>query len=446
MTGRGLIIAAPSSGSGKTTVTLGVVRALRDAGVKVSAAKAGPDYIDSSFHEAASGGPCLNLDAWAMRPETLAAFVGQLGALADVIVCEGVMGLYDGIDAAGTASTAALAAMTGWPVVMVVDAEGIAASAAALIHGFAHPPAPLARPGLTIAGVIFNRVGSARHLELLRDAMRCTAPEIAVFGGLPRAHQVILPERHLGLVPAGEHPALATTLGNVARLIDSNVDMAALRAAARPAVLRHDGATPAPIAPLGQRLAVARDDAFAFAYPWLLDGWRRAGATVTPFSPLADEPPPAEADAVFLPGGYPELHAGRLAAAHRFLDGLRAAAARGACVYGECGGYMTLGRGLIDAGGQRHALAGLLPLATSFAARRLHLGYREITLLDDGPLGPSGARYRGHEFHYATVQEEGGGARLFAAADSRGHQLATAGLRSGAICGSFIHLIDHANV
>ena len=444
--GRGLIIAAPGSGSGKTTVTLGLLRALRDAGVKVAAAKAGPDYIDSGLHEAASGGPCLNLDPWAMRPATLAAFVRHLGAHADIVVCEGVMGLYDGIDASGTASTAALAAATGWPVVMVVDAEGVAASVAALLHGFAHPPSSLARTGLTIAGVIFNRLGGARHRELLHEAVRTALPDIAVFGGLPRATQVTLPERHLGLVPAGEQSQLESTLSHAARLIESTLDLSALQASARAATLAHDGTPPIPIAPLGQRIAVARDAAFAFAYPWLLDGWRRAGATVTPFSPLADEAPATDADAVFLPGGYPELHAGRLAASHRFLGGLRSAAARGTSLYGECGGYMTLGRGLVDADGQRHALAGLLPLETSFAERRLHLGYREVTLLDDGPLGRGGARYRGHEFHYATVRAEGVGARLFAAADSRGHQLATAGLRSGTVCGSFIHLIDHANV
>ncbi len=446
MTGRGLIIAAPSSGSGKTTVTLGLLRALRNSGTRVTAAKAGPDYIDSGFHAAASGQSCVNLDPWAMRPETLAGLVAQVGAQADLIVCEGVMGLYDGVDASGAASTAALAAVTGWPVVLVVDAEGLAASVAALIHGFAHPPASVAQPGLSIAGVIFNRTGGDAHLRLLCEATRRAVPEISIFGGVPRAAPIALPERHLGLIPAGEQTTLDTVLGSAAQIIERTIDIGAIQACARPTRLSAAAAAVAPIPPLGQRVAVARDDAFAFAYPWLLDAWRQAGAEIAPFSPLADEAPAAAADAVFLPGGYPELHAGKLAARACFLDGIRAAAARGATVYGECGGYMALGRTLTDGNGRQHAMAGLLPLDTSFAERRLHLGYREVTLLEDGPMGRSGARYRGHEFHYATIRDEGTGTRLFDVADSRGHQLATAGLRSGTVYGSFIHLIDHANV
>lgn len=446
MGGRGLVIAAPGSGSGKTTVTLGVLRALREAGVNVAGAKVGPDYIDPGFHAAASGRDCINLDPWAMRAGTIARLATQLGERHDLIVCEGVMGLYDGIDPAGTASTAALAAAIGWPVVLVVDAAGLAASAAALVHGFANPPPSLANSGLTIAGVIFNRVGSPRHLELLRAAVQRAAPELRVFGGVPRAEKIALPERHLGLIPAGEQPALETLIDAAARLIEAHVDLDGLQACARPAAVSEAPRPGAAIAPLGRRIAVARDDAFAFAYPWMLDGWSAAGASLSVFSPLADQAPAHDADAIFLPGGYPELHAGRLAASQRFLDGLRAAARRGAVVYGECGGYMALGRGLIDAAGHRHALAGLLPLETSFADRRLHLGYRETTLAEDGPLGRSGARYRGHEFHYATVVEEGAAPPLFAVADSGGHQLATAGRRSGNVMGSFIHLIDHAKV
>jgi cobyrinic acid a,c-diamide synthase len=179
-----------------------------------------------------------------------------------------------------------------------------------------------------------------------------------------------------------------------------------------------------------------------FTYEVTIAGWRRQGAALSFFSPLADEPPDPDADAVCLPGGYPELHAGRLAAACRFLDGLRAAAARGAVLYGECGGYMALGETLTDATGDTHRLAGLLPLATTFAAPRRHLGYRVATLLASGPLGPAGARFRGHEFHYATIATEGDAERLFALADASGHALGDAGLRRGAVAGSFIHLID----
>ena len=196
---------------------------------------------------------------------------------------------------------------------------------------------------------------------------------------------------------------------------------------------------------LGQRIAVARDEAFAFAYPLVLDGWRRAGAEILPFSPLADESPSPVADAVYLPGGYPELHAGRLAAARRFIKGLRAAAARGAVVYGECGGYMVLGESLVDADGEAHAMAGLLPLATTFAERGLTLGYRAAQVLAGSPLGPAGTGFRGHEFHYARVLREGGDEALFRCTDARGRDLGPAGRRAGRIMGSFVHLVDRMN-
>ena len=200
----------------------------------------------------------------------------------------------------------------------------------------------------------------------------------------------------------------------------------------------------APLLPLGQRIAIARDDAFLFAYPAVLEGWRRQGAELSFFSPLADEIPDAAADAVYLPGGYPELHAGRLAAAGHFTAALRRAAASGTAIYGECGGYMALGESLTDGAGRAHRMVGLLPLATSFAERRLHLGYRAATLIGGGPLGPAGARFRGHEFHYATTIAAGADAPLFALSDASGKDLGASGLRHGSVMGSFIHLIDRA--
>jgi cobyrinic acid a,c-diamide synthase len=444
LTGGGLIIAAPSSGSGKTTITAGVLRAFRNRGVRMAAAKAGPDYIDPGFHLAAGAEMSVNLDPWAMRPATLAGLLERVGAAAELVVCEGVMGLYDGVDAAGTGSTAALAALTGWPVVLIVDARGSAASAAALAHGFVHPPQALARAGLSFAGLVFNRIGSAAHLHILREAMRATMPDLPVLGGLPLAPGIKWPERHLGLVPAGEQPELEAAIARAAELIEAGVDLDSLRQAARPARKAPVSEMPGgPLPPLGQRIAVARDHAFLFAYPWVLDGWRRAGAELTFFSPLADERPAADADAIYLPGGYPELHAGKLAGSHTVLAALRRAAADRVPIYGECGGYMTLGTGLIDARGERHKLAGLLPLVTSFAQRKLHLGYREATLVSAGPLGRTGQGFRGHEFHYATVVDEGPGEPLFATANAGGHRLATTGLRSGTVLGSFLHLIDH---
>lgn len=431
----GLIVAAPASGSGKTVFTLGLLRHLARSGMSVASAKAGPDYIDPAFHAAATGRPCLNLDPWAMRAATLRAAVSSLGEGAETVICEGVMGLFDGATA-DEGSTADLAQMTGWPVILVIDAGAQGASAAAVVRGFASH-----RPGVRIAGVVFNRVGSERHARILREATEAAQPQVPVLGHLGRLGELSLPRRHLGLVQAAEHPSLEAFLDRAAALVAEGVDTDALLALARP---WNGGATPGtpPLKPLGQRIAVADDEAFAFCYPLVMEGWRAAGAEIVPFSPLAGEGPEISADAVYLPGGYPELHGGRLAANRRFLDGLAAAAGRGAAVFGECGGYMVLGRGLVDAKGNRHAMAGLLPLETSFDDPGLHLGYRRVVLAGGGPLGAAGAAFRGHEFHYARVLGEGPGEPLFTASDAAGHDLGPAGLAVGPVMGSFIHLID----
>jgi cobyrinic acid a,c-diamide synthase len=434
----GLIIAAPSSGSGKTIFTLGLIRHWARAGVAVASAKVGPDYIDPAFHAAASGRPCLNLDSWAMRSGTLAAAVSRLTRMGEVVVCEGVMGLFDGATAR-EGSTADLAAVTGWPVVLVVDAHAQAASAAAVVHGFAS-----FRRGVSVAAVVLNRVGSERHAALLREACALDVPEVPVVGYLPSAEGLILPERHLGLVQAVEHPDLAAFLTRAAEVVGAHVDTDSLRCLARPARAAAESDRVEPIVPLGQRIAVADDAAFAFRYPLVIEGWRAAGSEIIPFSPLADEAPREDADAIYLPGGYPELHAGKLAGNSRFLSGLHAAARRGAVIFGECGGYMVMGDGLVDADGRRHAMAGLLPLETSFADRRLHLGYRDASLVSDCPLGTVGARYRGHEFHYARTLREGPGEPLFACRDAGGRALGITGLVAGRVMGSFIHLIDIA--
>jgi cobyrinic acid a,c-diamide synthase len=434
----GLIIAAPRSGSGKTVVTLGVLRALRQRGLRVAAAKIGPDYIDSTYLAAACAGACANLDTWAMRRATIAAELAALGAEADLVICEGVMGLFDGAGSESAGSTADLAALTGWPVILVLDLAGQAQSAAALVEGFARH-----RSDVTIAGVILNRVGGERHAGLAAAALARAVPTIQQLGALPRDAALALPSRHLGLVPAGEHARIDGFLDLAAARIGAAVDLDALTALARASSLRDDAAGPA-VPPLGQCIAIARDAAFAFAYPSVLRGWRDAGASLAFFAPLADEAPPAACDAVYLPGGYPELYAGRLAGNRCFIDGLRNAAGRGAALYGECGGYMALGRQLIDGDGAVHPMAGLLPLATSFAARKLHLGYRAVSLAQDTPLGARGVRFRGHEFHYASIIDEGEGAPLFRVADAEGTALAEAGRIDGRVTGSFIHLIDRA--
>jgi cobyrinic acid a,c-diamide synthase len=437
MSAPGLIIAAPASGSGKTILTLALVRTLRRAGIAVASFKVGPDYIDPMFHARASGRPCINLDSWAMRIETLAGLSDDLSREAALVIGEGVMGLFDGA-ADGRGSTADLASLFDLPVILVVDARGMAASAAALVEGFTRH-----RDDVEVAGIIFNRVGSEAHAALLRRACddRFAQP---VLGCVPHDPRLELPERHLGLVQAHELPQLDDFLDRAAALVEEHVDLARLRRLARPFGLGLYGPPAQPLRPLGQRIAVARDLAFAFAYPAVLDGWRAAGAELSFFSPLADAPPDPNANAVYLPGGYPELHPARLAANHALLNGLRAAADRGAFIYGECGGFMVLGQCLTDRHGQRHAMAGLLPVATSFAEPRLHLGYRRIRLLAPSPLGQGGTTYRGHEFHYASLLEAGSAPPLFDVSDARGQPLGPSGAQVGTVAGSFLHLIDRA--
>jgi cobyrinic acid a,c-diamide synthase len=374
-----------------------------------------------------------------MRPETLAGLVAGLEAAAEIVLCEGVMGLFDGTGADGEAgSTADLARLTGWPVVLVVDARGQGASVAALLRGFtAH------RREAPIAGVIFNRVATERHRGLLAGAVRRHLPGLEILGALPADPALTLPSRHLGLVPAGEIGEAERVIERAAEQAGASLDIDRLLAVARPSTLSCEAVTPG-IPPLGRRIAVARDDAFCFIYPALLDGWRRDGAEVTFFSPLADESPDPAADAVYLPGGYPELWAGRIAAADVFLAGLRRAAVGRKPIYGECGGYMVLGEALIDPDGLSHPMARLLPVVSSFAERRLSLGYRCATLLADGPLGRTGSGFRGHEFHYATIARQEGGDRLWSITDAAGTDLGLSGVRRGSVFGSFLHLIDRS--
>lgn len=435
MTAPGLIIAAPASGSGKTLVTLGLLAHLRSLGRRVVSAKIGPDYIDPAFHAAATGHVCPNLDGWALRPASLDGLVGQMSDQGELVICEGVMGLFDGADVEmgqNSGSTAEMAERTGWPVVLVIDGRGMTASAAAILGGFvAH------RPEISIAGVIFNKVTGDRHRRMITQACTRACPQVAVLGFLPQLADLVLPSRHLGLIQAREHPDLAAFLTVAGGAVGRHVDVERLIALARPCSA--NGRPTTLIPPLGQRIAVAQDDAFAFAYPAVLDGWRRAGAEITFFSPLADQAP--DGDAVYLPGGYPELHGATLAASHRFLTGLRQAAARHQPIFGECGGYMVLGEALVDAAGQGHAMAGLLAVTTSFAERRLHLGYRRAKLTKDSSFGQAGTRFRAHEFHYATILSQRGDP-LFEVADADAKPLGLAGLRSGSVAGSFLHLID----
>jgi cobyrinic acid a,c-diamide synthase len=431
----GLVIAAPSSGSGKTTLTLALLAALRRRGRIVQPYKCGPDYIDPAFHAIAAGRPSFNLDSWAQSRDRFDALLLAADD-ADLVLAEGVMGLFDGValrGAWGNGSTADIAAATGWPVVLVIDVAGQTQSAAAVALGFARY-----RDDVDIAGVILNKVASDRHAALVRDGFARSC--IKVFGTIKRDAALTMPERHLGLVQAQEDSALAARLAALADLVERDIDLAALEAAARPTRSRRNRASH--ITPPGQRIALARDVAFSFVYPHLLEGWRTAGAEIVPFSPLADQAPDPSCDVAWLPGGYPELHAGTLAAASRFAGSMRSFA-RTKPVHGECGGYMTLGAGLIDANGHRHAMLGLLGLETDFAERRLHLGYRTATLLAPIPGHAAGCALRGHEFHYArmvTQPDE----PLADIRDASGGATAETGSRRGHVSGSFFHMVDVA--
>ena len=436
----GLIIAAPASGTGKTTVMLGLLAALRARGLRVQPFKNGPDYIDPAFHQAASGRASVNLDTWAMGPGMIAGLVSAAKG-ADLILAEGSMGLFDGVaakGASGNGSAADMAALMGWPVVLVLDTGGQAQTAAAVAQGLAR-----FRDGVTVAGVILNRVASPRHEALIRHGMEEAG--LRVLGALPKKAAIAMPERHLGLVQAEELPALTEMIAAAGALMQEGVDLDAVIACA---ASRGVSATAPRVTPPGQRIALARDRAFSFVYPHLLQGWHRAGAEILPFSPLADEAPDPTADVCWLPGGYPELHGGVLAAAERFRAGLRAFS-DAKPVHGECGGYMAMGEGLVDKAGTRHRMAGLLGLVTSFEKRKMHLGYRLAKLRQEVPGHATGHRLAGHEFHYSTILDQPD-APLGDVTDANGVAVAETGstrrqAAGGLSTGTFFHLIAEAS-
>jgi cobyrinic acid a,c-diamide synthase len=434
MSRRGFIVGAPRSGSGKTSVAIGLMRAFRRRGVAVAGAKSGPDYIDPGFHAAATGRPGVNLDSWAMAPALLDAVYAAATEAADLVVVESAMGLFDGIpgEAGRSGAAADLARRYDLPVVLVLDVSGQSQTAAAVAKGFA-----TFDPAVRIAGVILNRVGSERHRKLATDAIQSIG--MPVIGAIMRDPSMALPERHLGLVQAEEHAELEAFIEKLADVMERSVDLDAVAALAAPfEPLGGDRSRALP--PPAQRIAIARDAAFTFVYPHVLDHWRRNGAEIALFSPLADEAPPPACDLCWLPGGYPELHAGRLAGARHFRDGLQNFAAT-KTVHGECGGYMVLGESLEDASGVTHPMLGLLTHSTSFAKRKMNLGYRRAQLLAYGPLGPAGTTVRGHEFHYASVVNAGSDEPFAEIFDGQNQPMGRSGARRGRVSGTFFHAI-----
>lgn len=434
MTARGFIVGAARSGSGKTSVSIGLMRAFRRRGLVVAGAKSGPDYIDPAFHAAATGRAGVNLDSWAMPPHLLDRLMASQAADADLVVVESAMGLFDGVrrDEARHGSAADLARRYRLPVLLVLDISGQSQTAAAVAHGFASFD-----PGVRISGIVLNQAASERHEAQARAAIEERG--LAVVGAIRRNSDMALPERHLGLVQAREHEALESFIDRLADVMQASIDLdAVLAEAAVPA--EGQGSADAMIAPPGQRIAIADDAAFAFLYPHVARHWREAGAELVPFSPLSDQGPDPACDACWLPGGYPELHAGALAGAARFRHEL-ARFAQTRPVHGECGGYMVLGEALEDGDGVTHRMAGLLGHVTSFAKRRMNLGYREARLRSDCALGRAGETVRGHEFHYSRLIKPGGDAPLATLEDAVGNDLGLSGSRRGNVTGAFFHAI-----
>lgn len=425
----GLILAAPCSGAGQTTVTLALLRLLNLMGQPVRAAKTGPGFLTPRLHEAACEVPGLNLDPHAMSADRLRA----LASGPDLLLVEGDRGLFDAVAPGGTGGTADLARTLGLPVVLIVDTARMAQSVAPLVAGFAAHD-----PQVRIAGVILNRTASAAHAARMRQAL---APlGLPVLATLPDHPDLTLPAPQRALTAAGVRPELDPYLDRAAALLaegtpgDAPPDIAALLSLAAPLPVGEDTTR---LAPPAQTIAIARDEAFAAGYAHMMADWRDAGAEIRFFSPLADDPVPM-AEFVFLPGGNPERHAGRLASAGRFLTTLRTHGERKR-VYGEGGGYLVMGDVLTDAGGVPHQMAGLLNLATSFKKRQPQEGYRIVS----ASRGPMTGTFHAHEAAEATTLYQSGDP-LFLATDPDGTPRPPMGLREGRVAGSFAHLIDPA--
>jgi cobyrinic acid a,c-diamide synthase len=439
-----LIIAAPASGCGKSSVTIGLLAALQQRGLTVAPFKIGPDFIDPGHHAAVCGRVSRNLDGWMCGYDGVMHSFAAGRDAADLAVVEGVMGLFDGADGASDAgSTAEIARWLGGRILLVVDARAQARSAAAIVHGLT-----TFAPDLDFAGVLYNRVGSTNHERLLREA-HASAPHLPpLLGCLPRRDTVALPERHLGLVTAGEAFA-ATTYAQLAEWVAGHVDLeqllSGLAGPAQAAPMR-PATAPAPPARELVRIGVARDAAFCFCYPENLELLERAGAELVGFSPLTD-PLPEHLGGLYLPGGYPELYGERLGANAGLLASLRRAAQAGLPIYAECGGLLYLTQGVAPVGtasgeaeGHPARLAALFPAGARMLSRRKALGYREVTFTATTPLGPAGTVARGHEFHYSELAMPDSVPRSYLVFDRAGKPCAREGYLYQNILGSYIHL------
>jgi cobyrinic acid a,c-diamide synthase len=437
------VVAGTHSGCGKTTVSLALMTAYQTRGWRVQPFKIGPDFIDPGFHTRITGRSSRNLDGWMLSQSYNQSVFGRRLEQADVAIVEGAMGLYDGYDGLSEAgSSAEMAKWLGLPVILVVDARSMARSAAALVYGFSRFD-----PALKVTGVIFNRIGSPKHLHYLREAMASSLPEVAVLGGIPREDRIQLPERHLGLVMADEMPLDGQWLESLRQLAEKHLDLNLLAATAKFTDQRLRAPGTASVEPAADELAidlaVARDAAFCFYYPDNFDWLERAGARLHFFSPLAGETLPPGVAGVYLGGGYPELHAATLAQQQAFLQDIRHAAHDGMPIYAECGGLMVLSRSIITTAGERFPMAGLLPFSTRMLDRRKALGYTEVLVKRPCLLGEAGVKLRGHEFHYSEIVEADAVAPLALAYELHGRHgrpAAREGYQVGSVLASYVHL------
>jgi cobyrinic acid a,c-diamide synthase len=443
---KGVVITGTHSGCGKTTVTLGILAALKKKGLSVQSFKAGPDFIDPGLHRLVTGRPARNLDIWMCGEDYVKDCFRKRSAAADISVVEGVMGMYD-----GGYSTAGLARLLDLPVILVVDAYGIAESAGAVVKGFAEYNAEDKKIGgseekksfsasAPVASVIFDRVASENHFERLRSGIR----DVPVLGYLPRDLDFEIPHRHLGLTTAEERPLTDENVGKLADATTEHIDIDML--------IQSCGRMEAVSAGLPSlrasalRLAVARDKAFCFYYEDNLDLLRNAGAEIVPFSPLSGAGLPDDVDAVYIGGGYPEIYADALSRNRAMVESIRDWTCSGKPLYAECGGLMYLSRGIRDFEGRYLEMAGVFPFVTELKKERPHLGYREIALNADCILGKQGSALRGHEFHYSQIA--GAGAeieKVYSVTVNRGG-MRKEGYRFKNTLASYIHLHFGSNL
>ena len=436
--GKGLIIAGPASGVGKTTVTLSVMAALRKRGLIVQPFKGGPDFIDGSHHARVCGRASRNLDGWMLSAEANREIFRRGSAGADVCVVEGMMGLFDGVDGKSEAgSTAEIAKWLGLPVILVVDASSIARSAAALVHGF-----ETFDPAVKLAGVIFNKVAGAAHYRFLKDAV-ATSTRAVPLGYLTSDARIQIPERYLGLFTAGENLLPESALSLLGELAENSIDLDKLQECAAPITGAPEDFRTKRLRPglaRSIRLGIARDKAFCFYYEDNLDALRDAGAGIVEFSPLADASLPTDLDGLYFGGGYPELFAKELTENRAMQASIKNAAEAGLPIYAECGGLMYLAREIVTKDGAGFPMAGVLPLSVQMTDRLVNFGYTEVSFTSDCLLGQAGGKARGHSFHCSRITDAGPIQYVYRTRNSMTRREEPEGRRVKNVLASYIHL------